>query len=248
MKYDCDVIRDLLPLYADSVCSDKSRIMVEEHLQECASCADLLERIRKTEIDDDLKSEKTAVIEYGAKRFKRRSTAVGSVISGLFMIPILICLMINITTGAPLGWFFIVLASLLVAASLIIVPLMVPEDRAFWTFCAFCASLMTLLGVVCVVTHGNWFPVAASAVLFGLAVIFLPFVINARPVRKQIGGSSRLLIVLALDGALFINMINMIRSHGRFTIGSILFTLGVIAGIGLVASEIIRKRGNENEE
>ena len=248
MKYDCEVIRDLLPLYADNVCSGKSRSMVEEHLQECSSCSDLLEKIRQTEIDDDLKSEKAAVIEYGAKRFKRRSAAVGSVISGLFMIPILICLVINITTGASLGSFFVVLASMLVAASLIVVPLMVPEDKAFWTFCAFTASLMALLGVVCVTTHGTWFPIAASAVLFGLAVVFLPFVIKARPVRKQIGSSNPLLIVLALDGALFINMISMIRSHGRFTIGSILFTLGVIAGIGLVASEIIRKRGNENEE
>ena len=32
MKYECEVIRDLLPLYADDVCSAGSRKMVEEHL------------------------------------------------------------------------------------------------------------------------------------------------------------------------------------------------------------------------
>ena len=35
MKTECDVIRDLLPLYADDACSEGSRRMVEEHLTEC---------------------------------------------------------------------------------------------------------------------------------------------------------------------------------------------------------------------
>lgn len=38
MKHECEVIRDLLPLYQDGVCSDKSREIVEEHLSECAEC------------------------------------------------------------------------------------------------------------------------------------------------------------------------------------------------------------------
>ena len=248
MKIDCEVIRDLLPLYADDACSEKSRLMVEEHLQECESCSEMLRRIKETKIEDDLQSEKTAVIAYGAKRFKRRSAAVGSAFSGLFMIPILICLIINITTGNSMGSFFIVLASMMVAASLIIVPLMVPEDRAFWTFCTFCASLMLLLGVTCFFTHGSWFPVAASAVLFGLAVLFLPFLIRTRPFRNLIGGSNPVLIVLVIDAVLFVNMINMIRSHGRITMSRILFTVFVVAGIILVITEVLRKRGNENEE
>lgn len=38
MKVTCDVIRDLLPLYLDGVCSEDSRQLVEEHLQTCESC------------------------------------------------------------------------------------------------------------------------------------------------------------------------------------------------------------------
>lgn len=40
----CNVIRDLLPLYADKVCSEDSREMVEEHLAKCKEC--------KQELDD----------------------------------------------------------------------------------------------------------------------------------------------------------------------------------------------------
>ncbi len=41
MKYPCDVVRDLLPLYQDGVCSAESRKLVEAHLAECESCRDL---------------------------------------------------------------------------------------------------------------------------------------------------------------------------------------------------------------
>ena len=48
MKYPCETIRDLLPLYIDSVCSDASREIVEEHLADCEPCRDCLEAMRTT--------------------------------------------------------------------------------------------------------------------------------------------------------------------------------------------------------
>ena len=103
MTTDCDVIRDLLPLYADDACSKKSRELVEEHLQECPTCSDLLHKLQETEIEEDLRNEKNAVIQYGAKRFKRRSAAVGSAVSGSFMIPVLVCLYISFVFGLQLA-------------------------------------------------------------------------------------------------------------------------------------------------
>ena len=38
MDFDCDLIRDLLPLYLDGVCSDASRRAVKAHLAGCADC------------------------------------------------------------------------------------------------------------------------------------------------------------------------------------------------------------------
>jgi predicted anti-sigma-YlaC factor YlaD len=39
MKISCEIIRDLLPLYHDGVCSIESKALVEEHLTECESCS-----------------------------------------------------------------------------------------------------------------------------------------------------------------------------------------------------------------
>lgn len=38
MNHNCEIIRDLLPLYCDGVCSEASKKAVEEHLDECALC------------------------------------------------------------------------------------------------------------------------------------------------------------------------------------------------------------------
>lgn len=245
MKVPCDVIRDLLPLYADEACSEESGKMVEEHLQECPDCSSMLSRLRKNEIEDGLKSEKTDVIQYGERRFRRRSATVGSTVSGLFMIPILVCLIINLTAGSAMGWFFIMLAALCVAASVIIVPIMVPENKLFWTFCAFTASLVGLLGVTCLVTGGDWFWIASSAVLFGLAVIFLPFVVRAKPLQKRLEGIRKAPLVLVADVALFLNMMSTISMHNKVTGGGIFLLIGCAAGVALVVLNTMKNGRNE---
>ena len=245
MKTHCDIIRDLLPLYADDACSDESRRLVDEHLQECPDCVSVLEKLKDSEIEEGLKTEKTAVIEYGAKKFRKRSATVGSTVSGLFMIPILACLVINLATGANMGWFFIVLASLAVAASVILVPILVPEDKLFWTFCAFCVSVTILLGVTCIATRGSWFWIASSATLFGLGLVFLPFVIRAKPLQKWVGGTNKALLVIAADMVLFLNMMTAISVTRSLRGNGLLLAIGCVAGIALAALEVYRKRGNK---
>ena len=58
---DLLVVQDLLPLYHDGVCSDKSRAAVEEHLQTCQDCRKALE-----EMDTQLPTEKVAVDDAAA--------------------------------------------------------------------------------------------------------------------------------------------------------------------------------------
>ena len=245
MKVNCNIIRDLLPLYADDACSEESRNMVDEHLKECPECANMLERLQNCEIEEGLMTEKSAVIEYGAKEFKKRTATVGSTVSGLFMIPILACLVINLMTGAGMGWFFIVLAGLAVAASVILVPILAPESKLFWTFCAFCASLILLLGVTCLVTRGSWFWIASSASLFGLSLVFLPFVIRGKPLRKWVEGRSKAVLVIAADMVLFLNMMLSIGLSRSLRENSWLLTVGCVAGIALAVLEVYRKRGND---
>ena len=43
---DCNIIQDLLVLYADNCCSDSSKALVEDHLKSCDKCRKALEEMK----------------------------------------------------------------------------------------------------------------------------------------------------------------------------------------------------------
>lgn len=42
MKVSCEIVKDILPLYHDDVCSKESRALIEEHIKECTKCREML--------------------------------------------------------------------------------------------------------------------------------------------------------------------------------------------------------------
>jgi len=241
MNKECEIVRDILPLYVDDACSAASREIIDEHLKTCPGCAAYLDEIRASEAESDLRDEKALVIQHQARRFKRRSAAVGSTISLLFMAPILICLIVNLSLGRTLDWFFVVAAGMLVAASVILVPIMVPQSKLFWTLCAFTVSLVILLAVCALYTHGDWFFVASSASLFGLSVAFLPFAIRAKPLRPWLEGHNKVLLVVVVDFILFGNMMNMISLHQKGFGFTMLIVVLVVVALGMLVGYLTMK-------
>ena len=47
MRNECNIIRDILPLYAEDMVSDDTVSFVEEHLQTCNECSVMYERIKE---------------------------------------------------------------------------------------------------------------------------------------------------------------------------------------------------------
>lgn len=82
MKTDCDIINDLLPLYAENKASAKSRRLVEEHLSQCESC-----RLQLSGIKEEIAIEKKK-IERGKKeqKIQRRYDVFAVIALILFMI------------------------------------------------------------------------------------------------------------------------------------------------------------------
>ena len=65
-EINCNIIRDILPLYVDDVVSDDTKKMVEEHLKNCEECSKEVE-LMKNEIY--IPAEKEASI---IKNFKKK--------------------------------------------------------------------------------------------------------------------------------------------------------------------------------
>jgi hypothetical protein len=215
MKYNCELIRDLLPLYKDQACSSDSVAAVEEHLSECPACTNILNEMKSCDeaIDTPMIREKETVIADQARFFKRKGAIAGCIIGALFSIPVLICMLIDIVTGSGLSWSFIVLTAMCVPASLIVVPLLMKENKALWTLAAFTVSLLTLLGVCCLYGGGTWFFTAAASVLFALTLIFAPFAVHAKPIASRIGNNKG----AAALGAITLTFLLMMICIGLFT-------------------------------
>ncbi len=231
MKYDCDMISDLLPLYKDGICSEASKKIIEEHLAECKTCGKMLSDMNDSTIDETIVKEKNEVIDKQAKFFKRKSAIAGSIVGGIFCVPILVCLIVDLACGAGLSWFFIVLAAMLIPASLFVVPLMARKNKLFATLTSFTASVIILLAVLCIYTGGTWFFITASSALFGLTMLFAPFIVCKKPVRDLVGKHKG----LAIMGAYTATFVLMMLCIGLFTGPANFFPLAFAIAGPLVA-------------
>lgn len=97
-----------------------------------------------------------------------------------------------------------VFASLLTAASLTALPLLLPQERRAWgTLGGFFSALNLLLGICALYTGGRWYPAAALSVLLGLSLVFLPFLLRDIPLPGPLTRSRVLLYFCANSLLLF---------------------------------------------
>ena len=139
---------------------------------------DFSAKLKNTEYDKEILYEKEKVIQYTYKKTKQKTFLAGGIIAGILMIPVVICLIVNLVTGHALDWFFIVLASLMVTASLTVVPLMAADKKFLYTTLSFIVTLLLLFGVCCIYTGGRWFFVASISVLLGMSTVILPILVQ----------------------------------------------------------------------
>ena len=84
MKVSCNIIRDLLPLYAEDLASDDTRAMVDEHLRDCEACVKQFGAIRKAAqvpVDVDAGALKRVENTIQRKRILTMLTAVMLVVT-----------------------------------------------------------------------------------------------------------------------------------------------------------------------
>ena len=71
-KMNCEIIKDLLPLYIDNVCSTESRNAVEEHINNCPICeAELVKLQNAPEIKPEIDNDIDKAVKNAGKRIKK---------------------------------------------------------------------------------------------------------------------------------------------------------------------------------
>lgn len=82
MNRDCEIVRDLIPLYAEEMCSQSSAEFVREHTEKCPDCQAVLDEIKKpVPVMADTKTETLHTL-----RRRLRKKTVFSVLSAVLII------------------------------------------------------------------------------------------------------------------------------------------------------------------
>ncbi len=151
---NCDIIKDLIPLYIDGVCSDESRYTVETHLTKCESCKALYEAM-----STPIETEKTVkMVKKTHKIHLWKASLLQSLLFFFSFLVITIGVALEARTGINDGnsdWAF----ALVIPATGFLVSLanwyFVRLYKSRLSFSLF-SALFTLLSVVVCSSWGVW--------------------------------------------------------------------------------------------
>lgn len=86
MRYSCNIVRDILPLYHVRKASRESAQIVEEHLKECTKCQEFYQKMCAEELKSKTSEEQARVKR---KQIFRRIRKI------LIRIPVIICALVG---------------------------------------------------------------------------------------------------------------------------------------------------------
>lgn len=195
---ECDVVQDLLPLYYDDACSPASKKMVEQHLMTCEKCKKTYDALKNTTIDTIMKNESEGILERHAKKERNLAYKAGIVIALVLMIPVVITFIVSMSSGGGLGVFAVLTASMLLVASLTVVPLLSEQKRLTKSILASVIALLLIMFFIDQMNGGGEFILLAIPTILGFSIVLFPVVIRNITLPPVLS-DKKALITLAWD-------------------------------------------------
>lgn len=118
MKLSCNVIKDLLPSYIDTICSDDTKVLVEQHLKGCKECKKTLECMKNDELPVE-NQDKLQIDHMKKIRMHYSFISMGCYILLIF----LLVMILSITFSNHYifsNYFFMILSPVMMAASFLV--------------------------------------------------------------------------------------------------------------------------------
>lgn len=250
MDNACDVVRDLLPLYVDGVCSDASREMIDGHIGTCSACADVLARLRNSACEDSLRRETANVL--APRRWRNRVFAVSCALAAFLCLPA--CLVATMGRGPgtdyPLSWLLLLAPSLLVVLAATLLPLRCRRYTGRWTLLGYTASLLLLMMACVLYTTAGAAHVTAEMVLFAAgavllylfsAAVLLPWALKELPLKGRFAGRKVLAaVVWDVTFALLLALCAALALPGRYPAALAVASAALAALTALTVAVLLR--------
>lgn len=193
----CEIVQDLLPLYVDNVCAPASRELVREHLSQCGGCREMERRIRDTNIEKMVGNEAQSVLTNHAKRERGAAWKAGIIMGAILAFPILIVTIVTAAGQSDFTSLMILVSATMIAASFTVVPLMSKKNRFIRAIVSATAAILLTEFFGCLQADES-FAMAAVPTIFGLSLLFFPFVVKAVELPKSLS-QKKLLTVISWD-------------------------------------------------
>ncbi len=104
MKLPCEIIRDLLPLYHDGVCSEFSRSIVTEHLKTCSTCSQALDDIHEEVEMPKLEADEGKPLRLIRRKWKKTTRRRGILIGlAVFLVTIVAWFQLTQNSCVPIA-------------------------------------------------------------------------------------------------------------------------------------------------
>ncbi len=205
----CKIVQDLLPLYVDGVCSKESGAFVASHIKTCEICSDMLKSLAENEVEKEFVEETHDVLKRHVRKEKTMAMKTGIIIAALLMIPVIIAIILTLPGYSDWKINSVLLASMFLVAGMTVVPL-ISKTKKFSKTVIFStiALLLIIFFVEMFFDDGGWlrFGEIAFSVVFGLSIVFAPFVI-AQADLPEIMKNHKGLITMSWDTIWFYLMI-----------------------------------------
>lgn len=202
-------------------------------LRDICAVLDISERELLTASED---TEKRTAEKLAAK-YLRLTRTYRLVLYILFGGTLLGCAIGNLAAQHTLSWVWIVLAGVLLAASLTLAPSLADMhpvlERHKWAFSIGCAAIFLelLLLFCCLYTGGDWFPVACIGTLFGLSLVLLPVLLPTLPLPPALARrKTSFYLVLETVLLLLLLLISCLYTGGNWFL---MAAVGVVFGLSL---------------
>ena len=100
-RISCEIIQDLMPMYADGLTSETTNREIQVHLEECDTCREMFERMKADMVGASQTAGKPSEIDYLKKVRRRnvRNVVLGA--SGVFLVMAAVLFMKLFVIGYP---------------------------------------------------------------------------------------------------------------------------------------------------
>lgn len=178
----CEIVKDLLPLYADGLVSDVSKKSIENHLEHCTECNKIYHDMafhlemetQPTEVEDVkrfLKKTKKMYLLYG--------------LGGISFIAILVCMIVDLAVNKEITWSLIVGSSCLFADALLYVLSICKKNKGCITMAVISIGTFCLLSVIQITRYYLMGTGTFWIFRYGLPILLLWFGILWLPVLAR---------------------------------------------------------------